>query len=107
MSVIASALSLEAIIAKVRNDSATTIAAAAAHQWQAAEDYFRTALHQAETVPHRLRQAEIRRFHAMMLMDRAAQGDREKARTLLVEALQNYQHIGMPCHGQIKQALLD
>src|ERR1700676_2201954 len=63
------------------------MAAAAAHQWGAAEDHFQTALQQAESVPHILEQAEIRRFHAMMLIDHAAPGDREKARRLLGEAL--------------------
>jgi hypothetical protein len=62
------------------------MAAAAAHQWQAAEDHFQTALRQAEAVPHHLEQAEVRRFHAMMLMDRAAPGDRKEARKLLSEA---------------------
>jgi len=37
------------------------------------------ALQQAESFPHCLEQAEIRRFHAMMLLDRAAPGDREAA----------------------------
>jgi tetratricopeptide (TPR) repeat protein len=55
------------------------MAASAAHQWETAEQHFQTALRQAESVPHRLEQAEIRRFHAMMLMDRAAPGDREEA----------------------------
>jgi hypothetical protein len=35
-----------------------------------AEDHFQIALRQAESFPHRLEQAEIRRFHAMMLIDR-------------------------------------
>lgn len=34
-------------------------------------------MQQAEAFPQRLEQAEIRRFHAMMLMDRAARDDRE------------------------------
>jgi tetratricopeptide (TPR) repeat protein len=55
------------------------IAAAAANQWETAEDHFQTALQQAESFPYRLEQAEIRRFRAMMLMHRAASGDREKA----------------------------
>jgi tetratricopeptide (TPR) repeat protein len=82
------------------------IAAAAACQWEAAEDHFQTALQQAESFPHRLEQAEIRRFQAMMLLDRAAQGDREKAQTLLGEALQNYARIGMPRHIEMTRALL-
>jgi hypothetical protein len=54
------------------------IAAAAAQEWEAAEEHFQIALQQAESFPNRLEQAEIRRFHAMMLMDRAALGDTRK-----------------------------
>lgn len=43
-------------------------------------------MQQAEAFPQRLEQAEIRRFHAMTLMDRAARDGREKARSLLNEA---------------------
>jgi len=47
------------------------------------------AMQQAESLPFRLEQAETRRFYAMMLMDRAAPGDREKAQTLIREALES------------------
>jgi tetratricopeptide (TPR) repeat protein len=83
------------------------IAASAARQWEAAEEHFKTALRQAEDFPHRLEQAEIRRFHAMMLMDRAAPGDREKAHRLLGEARETYTRIGMRRHSEITQKLLD
>jgi tetratricopeptide (TPR) repeat protein len=83
------------------------IAAAAARNWEAAEDHFQIAMQQAESFPHRLEQAEIRRFHAMMLIDRAAPGDRRKAHTLLSEALEIYTQIGMPRHIEITQTLLD
>ena len=82
------------------------MAAAAAREWEAAEDHFQTALQQADSVPHRLEQAEIRRFHAMMLMERSATGDREQARTLLGEAREIYEQIGMPRHIEIADALL-
>jgi tetratricopeptide (TPR) repeat protein len=85
----------------------TGIAAAAARQWEAAEDHFRIAMQQAEAFPQRLEQAEIRRFHAMMLIDRAAPGDRKKAQTLLREALETYSHIGMPRHVEMARALLN
>ena len=81
------------------------IAASAGRQWKAAEDHFQIAM-QAESLPNRLEQTEIRRFHAMMLIDRAAQGDREKARTLLNEALESYAQIGMPRHVEMTHALL-
>jgi predicted ATPase len=83
------------------------VAAAAARQWRAAEDHFGVALQHAEAFPQRLEQAEIRRFHAMMLMDRAAPGDREKARRLLGEAGETYTRIGMPHHIEMARALLD
>jgi tetratricopeptide (TPR) repeat protein len=83
------------------------VAAAAAHQWDAAEEHLRIAMQQAESFPNRLEQAEIRRFHAMMLMDRAAPGDRERAQTLLREALETYTHIVMPRHIEMIQMLQD
>jgi hypothetical protein len=42
----------------------------------------------------------------MMLIDRAAPGDCEKARMLLREALESYALIGMPRHVEMTQALL-
>ncbi len=81
-------------------------AAAAAGQWNAAEEHFETALQQAESFPNCLEQAEIRRLHAMMLMDRAIPGDHERAQTLLREALESYTYIGMPRHIEMTQTLL-
>jgi eukaryotic-like serine/threonine-protein kinase len=83
------------------------LAAAAAHQWEAAEKHFQVAMRQAEFFPDFLEQAEIRRFHAMTLSDRATRGDREKARTLLSEALATYTQIGMSRHVEMTQALLE
>jgi tetratricopeptide (TPR) repeat protein len=82
------------------------VAAAAARRWGAAEDHFQIALQQAKVFPHLLEQAEIHRFHAMMLRDRATPGDREKARKLLREALESYTHIGMPRHIEMTKSLL-
>ena len=82
------------------------MAAAAARQWEAAQEHFQTALRQAESVPHHLERAEIHRFHAMMLLDRSAPGDRDEARRLLVEARETYTRIEMPRHIEIADALL-
>ncbi len=82
------------------------LAAAGAHQWKAAEDHFRVARRQADFFPDRPEQAEICRFHAMMLRNRADPGDRKIAQTLLGEALETYTHIGMPRHIEMAQALL-
>jgi hypothetical protein len=43
----------------------------------------------------------------MMLIDRAAPGDRERAQAFLNDALQSYQRIGMPGHVGLTHALLD
>jgi tetratricopeptide (TPR) repeat protein len=83
------------------------VAAAAARQWDAAEEHFQIAMQQAESFPNRLEQTEIRRFHAMMLIDRAAPGDLERAQMLLREALESYTQIGMPRHIEMARALLN
>ena len=82
------------------------IAAASARQWEAAEEHFQTAMRRAESFPVRLEQAEIRRFHAMMLLNRAARGDRKRAGSMLDEAREIYAQIGMPRHVEMIQALL-
>jgi hypothetical protein len=43
----------------------------------------------------------------MMLMDRAATGDRERAHGLLGDAGKTYALIGMPRHVEMSQMLLD
>ena len=82
------------------------IAAAAGRNWEAAEDHYRIAMQQAEAFPQRLEQAEIRRFHGVMLIDRGASGDRKQAKTLLSEALKTYTLIGMPRHAAMTRSLL-
>jgi len=82
------------------------ISATAARNWNVAEEHFRIGLEQAEALPNQLEQTDIRRFHAMMLLDRAAIGDREKAQMLLKEALETYTHIGMPRHIEMTRTLL-
>jgi tetratricopeptide (TPR) repeat protein len=83
------------------------IAAAAGHRWDVAETHFQTALRQAETTPNQLEKAEVRRFHALMLIDRGAPGDREVAQKLIEQAIAVYQQIGMPRHYEAALALLE
>jgi tetratricopeptide (TPR) repeat protein len=83
------------------------IAAAARREWDISENHLRIALAQAQSVPYRLEEAEIRRFHAMMLLDRAAPGDHERARTLVGEALDLYTRIGMRRHAEVINNLLE
>jgi hypothetical protein len=86
--------------------TAAGIAATAARNWDAAGNHFGIAMAQAESYPNVVEQADIRRFHAMMLIDRAAPSDREKAQSLLSEALGTYTHIGMHRHIEMTRALL-
>jgi tetratricopeptide (TPR) repeat protein len=88
------------------SQTAAGIAAAAARNWRAEEDHFRTALEQAELYPNQLEQTDIRRFHAMMLLDRAARDDVRSARALLIEALESYTRIGMRRHVELTRALV-
>lgn len=81
------------------------IAAAAARQWETAEEHFQIALQQAESLPNVFEKAEIRRSRAMMLIDRAAPGDLEKAQMPIKEALETFTRIGMPRHIEMTQAL--
>ena len=83
------------------------IAAGAAREWASAEEHFQTALEQAESFPQRLEAAEIRRFHAMMLINRAAPGDSNRAHRLLSEALETYTYIGMHRHAAMTKALIE
>lgn len=82
------------------------IAAGAAGDWEVAEEHFRIALAQATELPHRLEEAEVRRFYTMMLLQRNFAGDRERARDMLVPAVESYGRIGMPLHLELARALL-
>ena len=81
-------------------------AAAAGGQWEASEGHYRAALRQAEALPHRIAQPEVRRWYARMLIDRGASGDRDKARTMLGKAVEMYEAIGMPRHLEIAREML-
>ena len=81
------------------------IAAACGAQWEAAQEHYETALTQAHDLPHKIAQPEVRRWYAQMLLDRNAAGDRDKARTLLGEATEMYQTIGMPKHVEMVEKM--
>ena len=80
--------------------------AAAGRQWERAETHYRTALSRAHEIPFRSEQPEVRRWYAQMLLDRNASGDRDKARTLLGEAVEIYERIGMPRHLEMARDML-
>jgi tetratricopeptide (TPR) repeat protein len=82
------------------------IAAAAGRQWEAAEEH-RNALCQADELPHRLEQAETRRFFARMLLERDGPGDRAEATQMAAEAADLYRRMGMPRHFELAAGLLN
>ena len=82
------------------------IASACGEQWETAEQHFETALAQARDIPSKIAQPEARRWYAWMLLDRDAPGDRDKARTLVGEAIDRYREIGMPKHVEIAEKML-
>lgn len=82
------------------------IAATAAGNWDAAEAHFLVALRQADEMPHQLERLETRRFFALMLAERAAPGDRDRAQRLLQEALDGFTRLGMPRHAELAKAAL-
>ena len=82
------------------------IAAAAGGRWEQAETHYQTALRQAHEVPFRSEQPEGRRWYVQMLLDRNAPGDRDKARTMLGEAVEMYGAIGMPRHVDMAREML-
>lgn len=81
------------------------IAAACGQHWETAQAHYETALKQAHDLPHRIAQPEVRRWYACMLVDRNQPGDMEKARTLLDEAVEMYDAIGMPKRVELAKQL--
>ena len=82
------------------------IAAACGEEWDTAQVHFEIALREADEMPHKIAQPDARRWYAWMLIDRDASGDRDKARTLLGEAVEMYQAIGMPKHLELAEGTL-
>ena len=82
------------------------IAAECGQHWDAAQEHYEIALKHAHELPHKIAQPEVRRWYAQMLLDRNAAGDRDKARTMLTEAVEMYQQIGMPRHVEMAKDLM-
>jgi hypothetical protein len=76
-------------------------------KYDEAETFFGAALEEAERIPIKLEQPEVRRWYAKMLIDRNGPGDHVKARELLEEAIDGYRTLGMPRHLEMAKELLD
>ena len=82
------------------------MSAGASGAWQEAEDHFETALAQARDLPFRSEQPEARFWYADALIHRNGPGDRDRARRLLVEAIEAYDDVEMPRHRARSEARL-
>ena len=85
--------------------TAAALAATAGRKWEIAEHHFRTALQQAEALPHLLEQIEIKRFYAQMLLERSGDGDQIKAGNFLIAAETGYEGAAMPKHLALTRSL--
>jgi tetratricopeptide (TPR) repeat protein len=83
------------------------IAAACAREWSRAESHHQTAIHQADTWPHRICQPIARYWYAEMLRARGSSGDAARARDLLAEALHAFESLGMPLYAQLAKRRLE
>jgi len=75
-------------------ETAAGIAAAAGERWDDAEEHFERALRAANEMPHVPEQADIRYWHAWMLLARRAAGDVERSRAMLEEAIPMFDRAG-------------
>jgi len=83
------------------------VSAAAGSDWDAAGEHFERALAEARRTHNQLEEADAFRFRAMMLIDRGADQDRQKAREDLETAQELYRLIGMPRHIELARGLLN
>ncbi|MGH8974508.1 MAG: tetratricopeptide repeat protein, partial [Acidimicrobiia bacterium] len=87
-------------------ERAAGIAALAGRRWETAERHFRTAIHQAATLPHRLEEAHTRRWYGQMLLERGGPGDRAEAEKVMRQAVADYDRMGMPRHSELAATLV-
>lgn len=80
--------------------TAAGIAAACERDWGGAEEHHQAAIHQADTIPHRVAQPIARYWYAVMLLARGRQSDATSARALLGEALRMFESLGMPLYAR-------
>ncbi|HEY6707327.1 MAG TPA: hypothetical protein VJB61_07005, partial [Actinomycetota bacterium] len=83
------------------------IAATAAHDWDAAERHFTTALTTAEALGNRIEQVDLGFWRARMLLTRNGPGDQEAAITLATDVSNRYRDLGLRRHAESATALLD
>jgi len=70
-------------------------AAAAAGHWDLAEGHSLSALALVDEIGHRVGKPSVQRWYAWMLRRRDEPGERDRARTLLDEAIPGFRALGM------------
>jgi len=83
------------------------LAAWADGDWLAAQEHLAHGEVDAGKSGDLIQDADIKRFRALMLLDRSAAGDIDVAGQLLREAAEEYGRIGMPHHVAVVEALLN
>ncbi|MGI9292495.1 MAG: AAA family ATPase [Pseudomonadales bacterium] len=71
------------------------ILATGAGRWENAESHFKSALEQAERLPHVLEHAEVLRWYAWMLDQRGHPGDKSESSQLMRQARREYSNLGL------------
>ena len=82
---------------------AAMTAAAAGHS-EESQVHFEVALEQAQAFPNHLERPQVLHWYAKMLIDRG--DDRERAETMLVQAIDGHKAYGMPVHEGTAATLL-
>jgi class 3 adenylate cyclase/tetratricopeptide (TPR) repeat protein len=86
--------------------SSAALAAAAAGEWDAAEEHFQSALRDAERLQYRPLIADAGRLHATALIERGPKSRAGDAHTMLATALGEYQRMAMTRHAELTKDLL-
>ena len=87
-------------------ECAAGIAAACGERWDLAEAHFERAMREAVEMRFVVSEIDVRRWHAWMLLSRRANGDVERARTLIETALSDVRRRGMPWRVRLFDAQL-
>ena len=82
------------------------IAAAAAGEWETAEEMFGTALDNAKRLPLPSGGADALRWHGKLLLDLGDAGESDRARGMLEQALEMYRELEAPLHIEIVEGIL-
>jgi tetratricopeptide (TPR) repeat protein len=88
-------------------DAVTGLAAAAAGRWDDAERYFLSARSHAERLPNETEKYWVRHLHALVLLERGAEGDLDRAMRLLTEALDGLTRLDLPLYRRMTREKLD